>query len=93
MQALYQLGGCKFFVNNVSPLGCQPFSIRTKSKPGSTCFEDLNIKVSAFNGQLQLMLLNLESSLPGSKFHIGDIFKLFMDVFLSPNAVMLMVSS
>ncbi|XVF81788.1 hypothetical protein PTKIN_Ptkin15bG0184500 [Pterospermum kingtungense] len=45
----------------------------------------LGMKVSAFNELLQSLLSNLESSLPESKFILGDIFKLFKDVYSSPN--------
>ncbi|XWS30857.1 hypothetical protein CRYUN_Cryun23aG0027200 [Craigia yunnanensis] len=85
LQALYQLGARKFFVNNVFPLGCQPVNINTK-KPKTPCVQETNVHISTYNKLLQGLLADMEPSLPGFKFVLGDLFKLFEDVFASPSS-------
>lgn len=85
MQRLYALGARKFFVSNVSPLGCSPFSINTKNHSGA-CVEEINSRVSVYNDLLPGLLTKLRSTLPGSKFVHGDIYKVFQDVMEMPES-------
>ncbi|XVE78594.1 hypothetical protein DITRI_Ditri13aG0158500 [Diplodiscus trichospermus] len=85
LQTLYELGARRFIVNNVSPLGCQPYQIN-KMKPQTPCMEEDNRRVSTYNKLLPCLLAHLESSLPGSKFILGDLFQLFEDVYASPTS-------
>ncbi|KAK5802096.1 hypothetical protein PVK06_029678 [Gossypium arboreum] len=85
LKRLYTLGGRKFFVSNVSPLGCSPFSINTKNHSGP-CVEEINNRVSFYNNLLPSLLKNLQSTLSGSKFVLGDIYKVFKDVFEMPES-------
>ena len=84
-QVLYQLGARKFFVNNVSPLGCQPLNIN-KVKPKTPCVEEVNMRISTYNKLLPGLVADLESSLPESKFILVDLFKLLEDVYASPSS-------
>ncbi|KAF9663529.1 hypothetical protein SADUNF_Sadunf17G0060800 [Salix dunnii] len=83
LQMLYDLGGRKFLVSNVLPLGCRPFSI-SQEKPRTRCVERLNKLASKFNSYLPQMLKDLESTLSGSKFVLLDVYKVFEDVFSEP---------
>ncbi|EOY03832.1 GDSL-motif lipase 7, putative [Theobroma cacao] len=83
LQKLYELGARKFFVTNVSPLGCQPTSIAIE-KPKTPCSEEKNMRVLNYNEHLSHLLSHLQSTLPGSKFVLGDLYKVFEDVFASP---------
>ncbi|KAB2064168.1 hypothetical protein ES319_A09G002400v1 [Gossypium barbadense] len=85
LKRLYTLGARKFFVSNVSPLGCSPFNINTKNHSGP-CVEEINNRVSVYNGLLPGLLEKLQSILPGSKFVLGDIYKVFQDVFEMPRS-------
>ncbi|KAB2011162.1 hypothetical protein ES319_D09G001900v1 [Gossypium barbadense] len=85
LKRLYTLGTRKFFVSNVSPLGCSPFSINTKNHSGP-CVEEINNRVSIYNELLPSLLKNLQSTLSGSKFFLGDIYKVFQDVFEMPES-------
>ncbi|WRX20547.1 GDSL lipase/esterase - like 10 [Theobroma cacao] len=80
---LYKLGARKFLVNNVSPLGCQPFNINTKNHTTS-CVEEVNERISIYNKLLSNSLTNWQSTLSGSKFVLGDLYKIFQDVYASP---------
>ncbi|XVF81791.1 hypothetical protein PTKIN_Ptkin15bG0184800 [Pterospermum kingtungense] len=84
LQALYQLGARNFLVNNVSPLGCVPF--KRHQMPNRTCSDELNKRISAFNELLPELLASLESSLSETKFVLGDLLKLFTDVYASPDS-------
>ena len=83
MQRLYTLGARKFLVSNVSPLGCQPFNINTKKHTGP-CVEEVNQRISIYNKLLPDLLTKLQSTLSGSKFVHGDIYKVFQDAIASP---------
>ncbi|KAK6266249.1 hypothetical protein QUC31_017086 [Theobroma cacao] len=83
LQRLYKLGARKFLVNNVSPLGCQPFNINAKNHTTS-CVEEVNEHISIYNKLLSNSLTKLQSTLSGSKFIVGDLYKIFQDVYASP---------
>ncbi|XP_017974569.1 PREDICTED: GDSL esterase/lipase 7 [Theobroma cacao] len=83
LQRLYKLGARKFLVNNVSPLGCQPFNINAKNHTTS-CVEEVNERISIYNKLLSNSLTKLQSTLSGSKFIVGDLYKIFQDVYASP---------
>ncbi|XP_022760114.1 GDSL esterase/lipase 7-like [Durio zibethinus] len=85
MQAIYQLGARKFLVNNVSPLGCQPFNLNTKMH-NTSCVEDVNQRIAFYNGLLPNLLTKLETSLKGSTFVLCDLYKVFEDVYTQPAA-------
>uniref|UniRef100_A0A6N2L972 SGNH hydrolase-type esterase domain-containing protein n=1 Tax=Salix viminalis TaxID=40686 RepID=A0A6N2L972_SALVM len=85
LQMLYDLGGRKFLVSNVLPLGCRPFSI-SQEKPITRCVERLNKLASQFNSYLPQMLEDLQSTLPGSNFVLLDVYKVFEDVSSEPSS-------
>ncbi|KAE8717765.1 hypothetical protein F3Y22_tig00110020pilonHSYRG00010 [Hibiscus syriacus] len=62
LERMYKLGARKFLVNNVSPLGCWPFNLNT-NKPKTCRVEDINQRVSSYNGVLRYTLKNLEAEL------------------------------
>ncbi|XVF11326.1 hypothetical protein REPUB_Repub08aG0017900 [Reevesia pubescens] len=85
LQRLYTLGARKFLVSNVSPLGCTPIMLNMKKHTGQ-CVEEVNQRVSAYNKLLPNFLKKLQSTLSGSKFVLGDTYKVFEDVFASPSS-------
>ncbi|KAI8539327.1 hypothetical protein RHMOL_Rhmol09G0173700 [Rhododendron molle] len=77
---LHWLGGRKFVVNNIWPMGCTPcFSI---SQPGgdSCCDEKINQLVIPYNNSLPQMLMKLEATLPGFLFTAWDDFQFILDL-------------
>ncbi|KAK8654906.1 hypothetical protein V6N13_107502 [Hibiscus sabdariffa] len=85
LKRLHTLGARKFLVNNVPPLGCQPFNINTRNNSGS-CVEQMNELISVYNDLLPGLLTQLQSTLPGSKFVLRDVYKIFRDVIASPES-------
>ncbi|XVF65421.1 hypothetical protein PTKIN_Ptkin09bG0247800 [Pterospermum kingtungense] len=83
LQRLYKIGARKFLVRNIAALGCQPFNINTKNHTGP-CAEEVNQRISEYNKLLPSLLMNLQSTLLGSKFIHGDIYKVFQDAIASP---------
>ncbi|XP_022727904.1 GDSL esterase/lipase At1g71691-like [Durio zibethinus] len=84
LQKFYQLGARKFFVNNVSPIGCQPCNIVVLKPKTTQCDEERNTRILNFTKQIPPLLSHLQSTLPGSKFVLGDLYKFYEDVFASP---------
>ncbi|XP_039068844.1 GDSL esterase/lipase At1g71691-like [Hibiscus syriacus] len=85
LEEIYELGARKFLVNNVPPMGCWPANLNIH-KPKTSCVEDINQRLSYYNGVLPNMLKNLEASLKGSTFVVCDLYRLFGYVFSQPAA-------
>ncbi|GMI89272.1 GDSL-motif lipase 7 [Hibiscus trionum] len=85
LRRLHALGARKFLVTNVPPLGCQPFNIHMRNHTGP-CVEQMNKHMSVYDDLLPGLLTQLQSTLPGSKFVLGDIYKVFRDVIASPES-------
>ncbi|XVF81792.1 hypothetical protein PTKIN_Ptkin15bG0184900 [Pterospermum kingtungense] len=83
LKRLYQIGARKFLINNANPMGCQPFKIASE-KPTTACDEDANRRVRVYNTRLADLLKALQSTLPGSKFVLADLYKIFQDVYANP---------
>ncbi|KAK9742556.1 hypothetical protein RND81_03G181700 [Saponaria officinalis] len=83
LQTLYNLGGRKFVVFELGPIGCIPSIVR-RSKPSGKCDEDKNKIVSMFNKQLGLMMNNLTSTLQDSHFVVGRAHWLGYDAVINP---------
>ncbi|WJX36755.1 hypothetical protein P8452_24599 [Trifolium repens] len=83
IKKIYELGGRKFVIIGVGPIGCIPgFIIR---KPNfQDCNEDVNQKVKPFTNKLPMKIQELKSQLSGSLFTIMDTFKFFKKIRNSP---------
>ncbi|KAK8519173.1 hypothetical protein V6N12_012399 [Hibiscus sabdariffa] len=76
---LYRLGARKFVINNLDPTGCEPHQIVHEK-----CWDQANDRALLFNKRLSHLLKDLQSTLPGSKFVLVDLYKIFQDVYASP---------
>ncbi|KAJ7953974.1 GDSL esterase/lipase family [Quillaja saponaria] len=83
LKRLYNLGGRKFLVNNVGPIGCLP---TITYKFGGQCVEEINALVVPYAKQLSVMLQQLQAQLPGSAFTGADSYKLFLNVIANPES-------
>lgn len=85
MQRLYKLGARKVVVFDIGPIGCIPTIVRTKHNEGK-CVEEINHLAIIFNNHLKKLLINLTTSLKGSKFIIGHTFKIAYDAIVNPSS-------
>ncbi|XP_004499846.1 GDSL esterase/lipase At1g71691-like [Cicer arietinum] len=83
IKKIYDLGGRKFVIIGVGPIGCIPGYIIRKSH-SQDCNEDVNQKVKPFSKKLPWMLQELKTQLSGSLFTILDSFKVFKKIRNSP---------
>ncbi|XP_043693829.1 GDSL esterase/lipase 7-like isoform X4 [Telopea speciosissima] len=83
LQDLYKLGARKFVVFNIAAIGCIPSALSSKNLT-SGCVEDENQLVSIYNEGLPDMLHELNASLKGSTFVLGDLYGLIYDLNQTP---------
>jgi hypothetical protein len=83
-QEIYGLGGRKFALQNVGPLGCTPSSIAGSHQHGE-CVEELSALSRLHNRDLANVLENLESKLQGFKYSIFDYYNELRDRVKNPS--------
>ncbi|KAL3684562.1 hypothetical protein R1sor_002584 [Riccia sorocarpa] len=84
LTALYNLGGRKFAIFNVGPLGCIPSQLANQRSPDGRCITFINDYVQGFNGALRQQLTVLTARFPGSTFVYGDAYSLVFDRVTNP---------
>ncbi|MQL90586.1 hypothetical protein Taro_023192, partial [Colocasia esculenta] len=80
LKNLYRLGGRRFLVAGVGPLGCIPNQIVHSGKDAGSCVSRTNGFSLLFNSDLNLMLQELNANLSGSHFLFWDTYSTTMDV-------------
>ncbi|CAA6658806.1 unnamed protein product [Spirodela intermedia] len=83
---VYDLGGRRFLVWGISPIGCGPLQITMKllSLLERSCVENENADTVVFNSKLQALLGKLQKDLPESKFSFADLYAAATDIFQQP---------
>ncbi|XP_050227127.1 GDSL esterase/lipase At4g16230-like [Mercurialis annua] len=83
LKALYKMGGRKFAVLGVPPIGCCPYarSINKKNGGGDVCMPLLNEFAQAFHTTTLTLFQHLTSELPNLKYSIGNVYNMTMDLF------------
>ncbi|KAM0953648.1 putative triacylglycerol lipase [Dioscorea sansibarensis] len=92
VKQLYNMGGRKFTVAGLPPLGCIPLQItnHVNTKPGPpgprsrACVDEQNDDSMKYNSKLQTTLNDLQKSLPGLKIVYVDIYNPLMDMINNP---------
>ncbi|ONK55694.1 uncharacterized protein A4U43_C10F50 [Asparagus officinalis] len=79
LKDLYNLGGRKFLITGLGPLGCIPEQIGNSGNT-SSCVESTNHLASVFNSKLKAMLDQLNIDLDGSYFLYWDTYSSTLDV-------------
>lgn len=75
LQTLYLMGGRKFLVNNIWPLGCSP-----GYSSASCCNETINKLLFPYNDTLPAVLMKLQAELHGSFFSCSNDFQFVSDL-------------
>ncbi|KAJ0960053.1 hypothetical protein J5N97_000168 [Dioscorea zingiberensis] len=72
---VYKLGGRKFLIAGLPPIGCIPvqMTVKFKRKSERFCIDQQNIDASIHNSKLQALLAQMQISLPGSLFVYLDL--------------------
>ncbi|KAK6919743.1 GDSL lipase/esterase [Dillenia turbinata] len=82
-QKLYSLGARKMAIFEIGPLGCIPTVIK-RYGTSEGCVEDINRMVTYFNGELEIMLSNLTSTLQDSSFVLNPAYSSVYDAIKNP---------
>ncbi|KAF7132954.1 hypothetical protein RHSIM_Rhsim09G0121000 [Rhododendron simsii] len=75
LRTLYLMGGRKFLVNNIWPLGCSP-----GYSSASCCNETINKLLFPYNDTLPSVLMKLQAELHGSFFSCSNDFLFLSDL-------------
>ncbi|XP_020082135.1 GDSL esterase/lipase 7 isoform X1 [Ananas comosus] len=84
LEALYKLGARKMLLVGIGPLGCIPSQLSINNSTGA-CVERINELVMAFNKRLVPVMLELNSTLPGSFFVYENTYDSFYDIIKNPS--------
>ncbi|XP_039119127.1 GDSL esterase/lipase At4g16230-like [Dioscorea cayenensis subsp. rotundata] len=85
LKELYALGGRKFGIVDVPPLGCCPYP--RSLNPTGGCLEMLNELAQEFNGALKVLMNDVSSTLAGMKYSIGSSNAVVMNIVNNPGAL------
>ncbi|KAK1274890.1 GDSL esterase/lipase [Acorus gramineus] len=80
LKNLYDLGGRRFLIAGLGPLGCIPNQIGYLNQSTNNCVERINRMASRFNSKLKSMLRGLNSNLSEAYFLYWDIYTSSMDI-------------
>ncbi|KAF9664126.1 hypothetical protein SADUNF_Sadunf17G0123800 [Salix dunnii] len=76
IQEIYNMGGRKFGLSKLLPLGCPPISraLKIVSSDGSGCMEEITVLAKLHNRALPQALKELKSQLKGYTYSIFDAY-------------------
>ncbi|XP_030526729.1 GDSL esterase/lipase At4g16230-like [Rhodamnia argentea] len=85
LQKLYKLGGRKFVLMAINPIGCSPMAkARLPMRVG--CLQVLNQAAHLFNAELKSLVDDLNAKLPGSHFVFVNSYKIVQDIIKDPTS-------
>ncbi|KAI4321188.1 hypothetical protein MLD38_034601 [Melastoma candidum] len=88
LERLYGLGGRKFVLMSVYPIGCTPMAMARKgSGSGSGCAEYLNRAAQMFNTGIRSATDELNGKLPGAGFVVVNTYKIVRDIIARPHSM------
>ncbi|KAK6939798.1 GDSL lipase/esterase [Dillenia turbinata] len=85
MQKLYTLGGRKFVVMSINPLGCSPW-IQASRPTHQGCRQDLNLAARLFNSRLRRLVDKAKSQLPNSNFVFVNSYGIMRKIITHPTS-------
>ncbi|XP_065855483.1 GDSL esterase/lipase At5g55050-like [Euphorbia lathyris] len=82
LKNVYNMGGRKFAVMGVPPIGCCPYSraINQRQGGGDACMPMLNDFAKDFYNSTLMLLQNMTSLLPNFKYSLGNVYDMTMDM-------------
>ncbi|XP_057973329.1 GDSL esterase/lipase At1g71250-like [Malania oleifera] len=81
LKKLYKLGGRKFVVISVNPIGCSP-GLRLEKK--ERCVGVLNLAARLFNQRLKSLVDEMKPQMPGSSLVYVSSYNIIMDIISHP---------
>lgn len=85
LQKLYDLGGRKFMLISMNPIGCSPM-VRANSAMAKGCYQYINRAAHLFNHHLKSLVDVIMPQLPGSHFVYLNSYKIIRDIIKIPLA-------
>ncbi|KAI6691193.1 hypothetical protein NL676_028021 [Syzygium grande] len=85
LQKLYKLGGRKFVLMAINPIGCSPMA-KARLPVRIGCLQVLNRAVHLFNVELKSLVDDLNPKLPGSRFVFVNSYKIIRDIIKNPTS-------
>ncbi|KAI3506023.1 hypothetical protein L1887_28376 [Cichorium endivia] len=77
---LYDLGARKIMVTNAPPIGCIPYERDYDPSGGQECVASQNLVAQQYNKLLKGMLIELTTTLKGSRFIYADVYRIVEDI-------------
>lgn len=74
------MGARRIVVANVGPIGCIPFERDANGADTDCCIDFPNQMAQLYNTQLRSLVVDLGSSLEGSKFVYADVYRIVQDI-------------
>ncbi|XP_057847458.2 GDSL esterase/lipase At2g42990 [Cryptomeria japonica] len=85
IEDLYRLGGRKFGMYGLPPMGCVPLERSLYGQLSSGCVEIYNQAALSYNAQLMSTVSKLKTRLPGIKVVYVDIYYSSLDIIENPS--------
>ncbi|KAK9270275.1 hypothetical protein L1049_025852 [Liquidambar formosana] len=83
LQTLYHLGGRKFVLMSVYPLGCSPMA--TAIRPiGNGCIRALNFAALLFNFHMKKLVDTIKPKMPGADLVYVNAYRIVQDIIQNP---------
>ncbi|KAF8411842.1 hypothetical protein HHK36_004401 [Tetracentron sinense] len=82
LKRLYHLGGRKFVLISINPIGCTPVS--KANSPSKHCREDLNGAALLFNAHLKVLVDVMKPQMPGSNLVYVNSYGIIRDIINKP---------
>ncbi|KAG8660742.1 hypothetical protein MANES_02G189200v8 [Manihot esculenta] len=84
LEKLYNLGGRKFVLMSVNPIGCYPMVKAIQGARNGSCNEALNSAAHLFNAHLKSLVDATKPKLPGSDLVFINSYKIIEDIIKNP---------
>ncbi|EEF29068.1 zinc finger protein, putative [Ricinus communis] len=83
LEKLYKLGGRKFVLMSVNPIGCYPVA-KPNRPTHNGCIQALNRAAHLFNAHLKSLVVSVKPLMPASDFVFVNSYKIIRDLIRNP---------